>query len=82
MKTTVLALTLLATMANAASANMANYPGISKYNYWRGEACGDGGDPGSGCERLFARLRGKSPSEACVKRHEKAFDRAPKFEEG
>ncbi|HMO31056.1 hypothetical protein [Enterovirga sp.] len=79
MKALATALFLLAGAATAASAGMGNYPGISKYNYWRGEACGDGGDPGSACERLFQRMCGKTPSAACVKKHQKAFDRAPKF---
>ena len=79
MKTALLALALLVAGTAAASADMRNYPGISKYNYFRAEACGDGGDPGSACERLFRRLCGKSPNAGCVKRNRAAFDRAPKF---
>lgn len=79
MKMFALGLVFFIGAASAASAGMGNYPGISKYNYWRGEACGNGGDSGSGCERLFRRLCGKSPGAACVKRNQAAFNRAPKF---
>lgn len=78
MKTIAVALCLLFAASGAALAR-GNLPGVSKYNYWRGEACGNGGDDGSSCERLFRRLCGKAPGAACVKRHKAAFDRAPKF---
>lgn len=78
-KQTLLAASLVLAATSVASAGMENYPGISKYNYWRGEACGDGGEPGSQCERAFRRLCGKTPSAACVKRHQKVFDKADKF---
>lgn len=74
MKTTVLALALLAATTAAASANMANYPGITKHDYWSMEACGN--DPRSACESAFRRLCGKTPNAACVKRNQATFDRA------
>lgn len=74
MKTLALALTLLVGAVATASANMKNYPGISKHDYWSMEACGN--DPRAACERTFTRLCGKSPNAACVKRNQAAFDRA------
>lgn len=74
MKTLVLALTILVTASATASANMKNYPGITKHDYWRMEACGN--DPRAACERAFSRLCGRTPNAACVKRNQAAFDRA------
>lgn len=69
---------LLATLS-AASAGMEAYPGISKYDYWRGEACGDGGVPGSRCEQAFRRLCGRTPTAACVRRNQATFSRSSSF---
>lgn len=75
----LLAAALILAAAGPAPAAKSNYPGVSNYDYWRGEACGDGGDVGSPCETLFKRLCGASPNAGCVKRNQKAFARAPKF---
>lgn len=75
----ILAAAVAAATAGAAAAQGSNYPGITQYDYWRGEACGNGGDDDSPCERLFRRLCGRTPNAACVKRHQGEFARAPKF---
>ena len=72
----LLAATLLIAAASGASAGMEAYPGITPYNYWRGEACGDGGIEGSQCEQAFRRLCGRAPNAGCVSRNQKVFDRA------
>lgn len=76
---TLLAASLLVAAASAASAGMEAYPGITTYDYWRGEACGDGGVPGSKCEQAFRRLCGRTPNAACVSRHRKTFSRSSSF---
>ncbi len=78
-KQTLLAACVCLATVTAASAGMEAYPGISKYNYWRGEACGDGGIPGSRCEQAFRRLCGKTPNAACVSRHQKTFSASSSF---
>ena len=74
MKTTLFALSLLVAGTFGASAGMDAYPGITKSAYWSMEACGN--DPRAACEAAFRRLCGKTPNAACVKRNQKAFDRA------
>lgn len=79
LKQTMLAATFILAAASGASAGMEAYPGITKHDYWRGEACGNGGASGSKCEQAFERLCGRTPSAACVARHRKVFDSSPKF---